>query len=239
MPEQLTFPLAGLPAATFENFVPGRNVEAVDTLMRFARNEVAETGLVIWGADGAGRTHLLKSAVALAQGRGVHATYVDAETLGEETFDDVALVAIDDVDRAGEVAQARLFTLYNALAARRAHLVASARMPPATMPLRDDLRTRLAWGLVIEVLPLADEDKPDALAAFARERGFRLEPEAIAYLLAHGRRDMPSLVQALVALDQRSLALQRPISVPLIREWMQHERVSPGRSGNDKPTSGA
>ena len=107
------------------------------------------------------------------------------------------------------------------------------------MPLRDDLRTRLAWGLVIEVLPLADEDKPDALAAFARERGFRLEPEAIAYLLAHGRRDMPSLVQALVALDQRSLALQRPISVPLIREWMQHERVSPGRSGNDKPTSGA
>lgn len=237
MPEQLTFPLAGMPAATFENFVPGRNVEAVVTLMRFARNEAAETGLLIWGAEGAGRTHLLQSAVGLAQARGLHATYVSAGSLGEEAFDEAALVAIDDIERASEAAQARLFTLYNALAARRAHLVASSRMPPATMPLRDDLRTRLAWGLVIEVVPLADEDKPDALAAFARERGFRLEPEAIAYLLAHGRRDMPSLVHALIALDQRSLALQRPISVPLIREWMQQEQSATGPRGSDAPAS--
>jgi DnaA family protein len=224
VPEQLTFSLAGAPAATFETFVPGRNVEAIDALMRFARNVASETGLVIWGSSGAGRTHLLKSVVDLAQRSGLAATYVEsASQLDDAPFESDMLVAIDDVDRADDTAQARLFTLYNTLAARRAHLVAAASVPPAAMPLRDDLRTRLAWGLVIEIVPLADEDKPDALEAFARARGFRLEREAIAYLLAHGRRDMPSLVRALIALDQRSLALQRPISVPLIREWMQHE----------------
>jgi len=43
----------------------------------------------------------------------------------------------------------------------------------------------------------------------------------IAYLLAHGRRDMGSLVATLAALDHHSLALRRPITVPLLREWLQ------------------
>ena len=223
MPEQLTFALAGAPAATFENFVPGRNLEAIETLLRFARGEPRETGLLIWGASGGGRTHLLKAAVDLAQQSGRDAAYfVDPAAIGDELRDDTrTLVAIDDVDRADEAAQGRMFTLYNALAARGGHLLAAANDPPAKLPLREDLRTRLAWGLVIEIVPLADDDKPDALEAFARARGFRLDRDAIAYLLAHGRRDMPSLVRALVALDQRSLALQRPITIPLIRDWMQ------------------
>jgi DnaA family protein len=223
VPEQLTFALADAPAATFENFVRGRNVEALDAMLRFARGVARETGLVIWGAQGAGKTHLLKAAVALAREAGMGATYIDGPSrVDDELFEGDMLVAVDDIDRADAAAQARLFTLYNLIAARGAHLVASASVPPASMSLREDLRTRLAWGLVIEIVPLPDEEKPDALSAFAHARGFRLEHEAIAYLLAHGRRDMPSLVRALIALDQRSLALQRPISVPLIREWMQH-----------------
>ncbi len=97
------------------------------------------------------------------------------------------------------------------------------RAPPARLALREDLRTRLALGLVFEVIPLADADKPQALAAFARERGFRLSDDVIAYLLAHGRRDMPSLVATLAALDRHSLATQRGITVPLLREWLQRE----------------
>lgn len=224
MPEQLTLTLAGAPAATFDNFVPGRNVEAIDALMRFARNDAGETGLVLWGARGVGRTHLLKAAVALARENGTVATYVeDAAALEDALRGDETLVAVDDVDRADAAAQGRLFTLYNALASRDGHLIAAASAPPAAMPLREDVRTRLGWGLVIEIVPLADDDKPDALDAFARARGFSLERDAIAYLLAHGRRDMPSLVRALVALDQRSLALRRPITVPLIREWLQQD----------------
>jgi DnaA family protein len=134
-----------------------------------------------------------------------------------------ALVTVDDVDRADPDAQARLFTLYNALAATGGQLAVAASVPPARLAVREDLRTRLGWGLVYEIVPLDDAAKPAALAAFARQRGFRLGDDAIAYLLAHGRRDMASLVRALIALDAHSLATKRPITVPLIRAWLQRE----------------
>ena len=101
--------------------------------------------------------------------------------------------------------------------------LAAASAPPASLPLRDDLRTRVALGLVFEIVPLSDTDKSVALAAYARERGFRLSDDVIAYLLAHGRRDMPTLVATLAALDRHSLATQRAITVPLLRDWLQRE----------------
>jgi len=97
------------------------------------------------------------------------------------------------------------------------------RKSSAALALRDDLRTRVALGLVFEVVPLADDDKSLALAAYARERGFRLSDDVIAYLLAQGRRDMPTLVATLAALDRHSLATQRPVTVPMLRGWLQRE----------------
>jgi DnaA family protein len=89
--------------------------------------------------------------------------------------------------------------------------------------VREDLRTRLGWGLVYEVTPLADEDKPGALSGYARRRGFAVPDDVIRYLLAHARRDMPALLGALAALDRHSLALRRPITVPMLREWLQRD----------------
>jgi DnaA family protein len=50
-----------------------------------------------------------------------------------------------------------------------------------------------------------------------------LSDEVIDYLLRHGRRDMPSLLAALAALDRLSLATKRPITVPLLKGWLQGE----------------
>ena len=41
--------------------------------------------------------------------------------------------------------------------------------------------------------------------------------------LAHGRRDMAALMGALAALDRHSLATKRPITVPMLRSWLQHD----------------
>ena len=99
----------------------------------------------------------------------------------------------------------------------------ATRSPLAALPLREDLRTRLGWGLVYELTPLADADKPMALAAFAKQRGFRLSTEVIAYLLAHGRRDMPALLATLASLDRHSLATKRAITVPMLRDWLNRD----------------
>lgn len=223
---QLTFALAPPAAPTFANFVTGPNAEAVATLKRCASVAGGDAAavVVLWGAPGAGKSHLLQAAVEAARAAGRAASYAATPaSLDDAAVEASALVAVDDVDRAGAPAQAKLFTLFNALAAHGGRFLAAAAAPPASLALRDDLRTRLGWGLVYEVRPLADAEKPTALAAYARERGFTLPDDVIAYLLAHGRRDMPSLVRTLAALDAHSLALRRPITVPLIRDWLQRE----------------
>jgi DnaA-homolog protein len=68
---------------------------------------------------------------------------------------------------------------------------------------------------------LSDEEKRLALAAHAETRGFTLSPEVASYLLTHVRRDMPSLISALDALDRHSLETGRPITLPLVKAAMQ------------------
>jgi DnaA-homolog protein len=231
--EQLIFELAIPEPPSFANFLPGSNREAVAVLAGLASGQVAETGLVLWGPPGAGKTHLLLATAAAAQGvRPVHVSAAP-DALPTDPPDPSVLILVDDVDLADAAAQGRLFTLYNALKATGGSLVATATVPPARMSLREDVRSRLGWGLVFEVMPLADEDKPAALVTYARSRGFALSDDVIAYLLAHGRRDMPTLVATLAALDRYSLASKRPITMPLLKDWMQRGLGFSGQASPD------
>lgn len=225
--EQLVFELAPPEPPSFANFVAGRNAELLSVLTRMAAGDVAETGLFLWGGPGAGKTHLLRAAVAAVLARGGSATFVaDPGALGAcdpEALATQALVAIDAIDSASTDAQARAFTLFNGLRANRGNLVVASTLPPAALTLREDLRTRLGWGLVYELTALTDADKPAALAAYARQRGFHLGEDVIGYLLAHGRRDLPWLLATLAALDRHTLSIKRPLTVPVLREWLQHQ----------------
>jgi DnaA family protein len=221
--EQLIFDLGQPGAPTLASFVAGRNGEVVAALARMARGDVPETCLVLWGSAGAGKSHLLRGCAEAARAAGRAVLCCSPEQAPGEPPEPHALVAVDDLDRADAAAQARLFTLYNALLASGGQLVGTAAVPPARMSLREDLRTRLGWGLVYEVLPLTDDEKTAALDALARERGFVLPRDVVAYLLAHGRRDMASLVATVSALDRHSLATKRPVTLPLLREWLQRE----------------
>jgi DnaA-homolog protein len=91
------------------------------------------------------------------------------------------------------------------------------------MDLREDLRTRLGWGLIYQVHGLTDEDKIGALELSAHARGIKLPEGVLPYLITHYRRDMPWLTQMLNELDQYSLETKRPITLPLLRELLQRE----------------
>jgi DnaA family protein len=217
---QLTFELAPEVAPGFDNFLPGDNREAVAHLRAFAEGGLNETSLLMWGARGSGKSHLAAAAVAHAAGA---ARILALERDPPPEAERGALYAIEDIDALSDAAQARLFSLYNACRERGARLLLTARVPAAQAPLRDDLRTRVGWGLVLELKALADADKPAALAAFAAEHGFRLGDEVIAFLLSHVRRDMGTLLATLRALDRYSLSTKRPVTVPLVRELLQPE----------------
>jgi len=225
--DQLVFDLAATEPPSFSNFLPGRNAEALASLEALAAGGSGETGILLWGAPGAGTTHLLCAVVRAAAARSLSAAYIadpgmllaqDAGSLATR-----AIVAVDRVDLATPDAQAVAFRLFNALKERNGHLLAASRVSPSALPLREDLRTRLGWGLVYEIHPLDDADKAAALAAYAAKRGLRLGDDVIGYLLAHGRRDMRALLETLSSLDRHSLAAKRPITVPLVRDWLQRE----------------
>jgi len=181
--------------------------------------------MLLWGPPGAGKTHLLRAAVTHGREAGREGEFFGhPETIGEQdTLPLDGVIAIDGIDLADEATSARIFSLFNAVKEAGGTLLAASRTPLAALSVREDLRTRLGWGLVYEVFPLSDEDKPEALAAYARKRGFGLSAEVIEYLLRHARRDMASLVCLLAALDRFSLSAKRPITVPLLREWLQRD----------------
>jgi DnaA family protein len=226
---QLTFELAPPETPAFANFLAGSNGEAIDALRRLAQGTLNETSLVVWGAAGAGKSHLLQATVGEAASASRFARYYgSAEHAPAEPPELGAVLAVDRIDEAASEAQSNLFRLYNALAGTGGQLVVAARAVPAAWPLRPDLRTRLAQGLTYEVHPLADEAKADALRQFAAGRGFALPGDVAAYLLTHCARDMRSLVQAVAALDRMSLASKRPVTLALARECLERAGLSSG-----------
>jgi DnaA family protein len=195
------------------NFVAGRNAELLAAL-RQAREGV----MYLWGEQGSGKTHLLQAMVQRGKAAGLEVCYAQGAVP-----DAVAVVAVDDVEALGEEAQIALFELYNRMREHGGLLLVSGTRAPAHLTLRDDLRTRLGWGLVYQVQALSDEEKAQALRQHAGARGFELPTEVTQYLLRHGRRDLPSLLRVLDALDAHCLRLKRAASVPLLKEVMAGE----------------
>jgi len=214
---QLLLDIAPDRKPSLDNFVEGRNSELLSAL-HLAINGGGERCVYLWGEVGSGKSHLLQACVHMTQEARNSATYAHASV---PLCDDV--VAIDDVELLGDAAQIDLFNLYNQMRDNGGMLLVSGKKSPLHLKLRDDLRTRLGWGLVYQVHGLNDEEKDQALSQHAQARGFELPREVTQYLLRHGRRDLPSLMAVLDALDEYSLRLHRAPSVPLLKEVMHKE----------------
>ncbi len=221
MAEQLVFALAEPGPPTFANFVVGANAEVVAAAAGAARGPGGDS-IHLWGPPGVGKTHLLLATLdaARAAGRAAHRVTAHAAPDARDGAAMAGVVAVDDVERADAALQGHLFTLFNAVRAAGGTFVAAGSRPPAQTAVRDDLRTRLGWGVALEVRALPDAAKPAALAEHARARGFALPDDVANWLLTHAPRDMSALVATLEALDRYSLARARPVTLPLVREWM-------------------
>jgi DnaA-homolog protein len=222
---QLTLDLGTPPPATFGNFFATGNHELVTRLRdlegALASGPVADRTFYIWGETGSGRSHLLHALVHESVGV---ARYLSPQSaLHAFGFDPrVTLYAVDDCDRLSAAQQIAVFNLFNEVRATpAAALVAAGNAAPLGLDVRDDLRTRLGWGLVFHLQPLTDEAKASVLKHAARERGIVLAEDVPAYLLTRYRRDMPSLMALLDELDRFSLETKRAVNTGLIRDLLQ------------------
>jgi DnaA-homolog protein len=201
---------------SLDNFVAGRNIELLSALRHALAGDASERCFYLWGEAGCGKSHLLQAAVRQARAAGQSAI-----CLCRAVPQPATVVAVDDVEGLDDAAQVELFALYNRQRENGGMLLVSGTQAPTHLGLRDDLRTRLGWGLVYQVHALNDQEKKHALEQHALARGFELPPEVSHYLLRHGRRDLPSLLAVLDALDAHCLRLKRSPTVPLLKEVME------------------
>lgn len=251
MTDSTTFPPRQLPLrfslddeATFQNFylpendagTPGRQL--LDHLRKrldawASAVQITTPGTVlqdftwIWGAKGAGCTHVLQAVCHAVGGAGQSAFYLSFSQLSQLTPDvlqgleQMTVLCLDDVEqvignREWELA---LFHLYNRMCELQTPLLMAAHNNPKYLVTSlPDLASRLQSAAVFRLPVLSDEGKIEALKARAQRRGFTLSDEVAGYLINRVGRDMPTLFNVLQDLDRLSLETGRRVTIPLLKE---------------------
>jgi DnaA family protein len=220
MMRQLTLGVRLNDRAVLGNFLEGDNFLAL-AAARALVNAGADGALFLHGPGGSGKSHLLQALCVAVPG----AAFLPLATLAGvgpgvlEGAGSLPLVAIDDLHLvAGDPAwEQALFALYNE---RRGNgLAVSAGAPATRLEMRlPDLVSRLSALPHYALRPLDELQQRQALQLRARARGFELPEETVVFLQRRFPRDMGRLAVLLDELDAASLAEQRRVTVPFIRE---------------------
>lgn len=222
---QLPLGISLAPGASFEAYFPGPNGFAVDLLHAMAAGR-GEPQAFLAAATGLGKSHLLQATCRAAAARGARVAFLPLDgDLGQrpdvlEGLESLTLVAVDSLDAvAGRAEWERgLYGLIDAARAAGCRLLFAAREVPADLGLSlADLASRLAWGPVLRIGPLNDEQKRAALHARAEALGLELPPAVAGYLLRHFPRDLAGQLERLERLDRASLASGRRLTVPFVK----------------------
>ncbi|MEI2456239.1 DnaA regulatory inactivator Hda [Lysobacter firmicutimachus] len=181
------------------------------------------------GPSGVGKTHLLLGACAEADAAGRRAAYLPlAAAVGRlrdalHALEGNDLLALDGIEaiagrREDEIA---LFDTHNRARQAGIALIYAARENPDELALTlPDLRSRLSQCTRLVLTPLNDEGRAQVLRQRAQRRGLALEEAALEWLLKRTDRDLGGLTQTLDKLDRASLAAQRRITVPFLRQTL-------------------
>ncbi len=236
---QLPLGLSLKDEATFDNFYPGKNSEIV-TLLKKAVNGQGERIIFIYGSCGQGRTHLLNAACHEANQHQISSVYLPFAHLIQlqrdhqfnvshevlNGMESLSLICLDDLHViAGQAEwEEALFHLYNRAYDAGSRIIMTAQTLPKALHLQlPDLESRLSWGIVYKMHSLTDEEKLFSLMTRAKRRGIVLSEDVGKYILTHCPRHMGALFAALDALDKASLAAQRRLTIPFVKEVLEHE----------------
>ena len=225
MNQQLALAIQLNHEATFTDFLWGDNALIEQELQKTLHGR-GERFIYLWGIAGSGKSHLLQ-ACCQAVSMSHSAIYLPLHTLkewGPEVLDgieDQTFIGIDDIDaiasdRSWEEA---IFHLYNRVRDNeQTTLIITGSTPPThTLLQLPDLRSRLSWGLVLQLNELPEHDKVRSLILQAKKRGFELPVSVIQFLLNRSARNMHDLHDLLNRLDEASLAAQRKITIPFVK----------------------
>lgn len=226
---QLTLSLSSTDEASFENFYSSANAGVVDQLQKAVRGQ-GEKVVYIYGQHGQGCSHLLQASCHFAHQHKTSSVYLPLSylvTLSPEVLnglETLSVICIDDIETIAGVPawEEAIFHLYNRVYDAGGHIIIGAHASPKTLGIQlPDLVSRLAWGVVLSLHTVSDEEKLYILTMRAQERGIHLSDEVGRYIMTHCPRQMKTLFAALDMLDKASLAAQRKLTIPFVKEVLQ------------------
>jgi chromosomal replication initiation ATPase DnaA len=210
MARQLVLDLPVRPAmGRGDFFVSGSNAAAVARIEDWPSWAFGK--LVLTGPEGAGKTHLAHVWAQLAGAGIVMANEIDEEAMPR--LQDAPGLAIEGVgaiagDRAAET---RVFHLLNALAARGAPVLVTARAVPARLGLvLPDLESRLAQAELARIEPPDDALLSALIVKLAHDRGLRLSPSILSHAVLRLERSAAAARAFVARVDALALAAKRP-----------------------------
>jgi DnaA family protein len=212
----------------FDGFVPGPNGAVVETLKEVP-NEPGSS-VFLSGDQGSGKTHLLNALCHETREHGGRAFYLALNRLPEDAIaslqglEKLDLVCVDDLHViAGSKAwEEALFHCFNRIREAHGNLVVSSNKRLSALNLGlPDLASRLAWGLRLQLLPMADPDKLAVINLHSDALGISLPADVQKYLLKHHERSLTALIKTVEDLHHAASIHKRRITVPLAREVLK------------------
>jgi len=185
------------PAMTFDTFVVGEENEMAAHAARAAATAAgAPNPLVIFGASGLGKTHLLNAIGHEAHAAGRAVMFVTAERFGNDyvralssgldafrsRYRGCDTLVVDDVQffEGKEKFQGEFFHAFNELhAAGKRIVLACDRAPSALSGMSEALRSRMQWGLVADLQKPGFETRLAILRAKSRNHALQLGDDAL------------------------------------------------------------
>lgn len=203
---------------TFDSFIVG----SCNDLAYTACQAVAETPgtkynpLFIYGGVGLGKTHLIQAVGNHIQASqpSMRVLYISAETFVSEFLDyirfkkvgfsekyrNVDVLIVDDMQfiAGKEKTQEEFFHTFNALHQANKQIIIGSDKPPRSIPtLTERLRSRLEWGMAIDIQMPDFETRCAILEIKASQSGIQLERETVEFLASNIKTNIRELEGAL------------------------------------------
>ena len=195
---------------TFENFIvgPSNNFAfAASLAVADAPSEVYNP-LFIYGGVGLGKTHLMNAigkkntAELRSRLRGVDVLMVDDIQFLSRT----------------KTAQEEFFHTFNDLHAGKKQIIISSDRPPSDIPeIEERLRSRFAWGLIVDIQKPDYETRMAILRSKARGEGIDVPDDVLDYIAQNVSSNIRELEGCLNSLNAHSQLMGTPLSVELAR----------------------